>query len=327
MTRSITSTFGEPEDSFATAMRAEGFNVLLITGRGEFRAKLIEITLHSLRLSAVEERLARIAFIAVPAGTVRISFPIGNGNAPVCDGIRLQRGEMLIFAPDEQVHVRTDGECRWGSVWVPVRELARYGSALMGCTFAIPAVAQRLQPPPAAGRSLRSHHAAAIRMAQTRPEVLLDRQTAHGLEQELIEALVLCLSAGSDKRTEAAERGRDIMVRFEELIAAQTDDAVRVTEICVALGVSERLLRSLCATHLGMSPISYARLRRLSLVRRALQHGGGEATSVMYAARRYGFYSPARFAANYRAAFDESPATTLRRGSNQDFRLRRPHSH
>ena len=36
-----------------------------------------------------------------------------------------------------------------------------------------------------------------------------------------------------------------------------------------ALGISERLLRSLCAAHLGMSPTRYLRLRRMSLVREA----------------------------------------------------------
>jgi len=62
-----------------------------------------------------------------------------------------------------------------------------------------------------------------------------------------------------------------------------------------------------------MGPISYDRLRRMSLVRRTLRRGDGAASSVSEVALRYGFRSLGRFAVNYRAAFGEPPSTTLRR--------------
>jgi methylphosphotriester-DNA--protein-cysteine methyltransferase len=48
---------------------------------------------------------------------------------------------------------------------------------------------------------------------------------------------------------------------------------LRVAEICAALGVSDRMLRSLCEEHLGMSPSGYIRLRRMQQVHRALRSG------------------------------------------------------
>jgi hypothetical protein len=147
---SVTSVFSELED-YEAALRAEGCLSLLITERGRFRARLTQVTLHHLRLSSAEEQLSRIAFIEVPNDTVIISFPIGGGTEPVRGGSRIQPSEIMILGPGKLAHVRTDGPRRWGAVWVPLRELMRYGSALIGTPFAVPAIARRWRPPPSAG--------------------------------------------------------------------------------------------------------------------------------------------------------------------------------
>jgi hypothetical protein len=77
MPGSVTSVFGEPED-FQAALREEGVLGMLITGRGRFRARLTQITLHRLRLSAAEEHLPWIVFVAVPADAVLVLLPIGG---------------------------------------------------------------------------------------------------------------------------------------------------------------------------------------------------------------------------------------------------------
>jgi hypothetical protein len=43
-----------------------------------------------LRLAAVEEAQARIAFIAVPAGIVLVAFPIDGGPSPVWGGSKYE---------------------------------------------------------------------------------------------------------------------------------------------------------------------------------------------------------------------------------------------
>jgi AraC-like DNA-binding protein len=276
MPRTVTSAFSEPMD-FEAALRKGGCLSLLITGRGPFRAQLTRVTLHRLHLSMAEERLSRIAFVAVPGDMVVTVFP----TVPVHGGIEAQPGEIMILPPGEHVHVRTDGLRRWGSIWVPVEELVRYSEAVTGTPFAVPPIAQRWRPPPAARRRLRSLHASAMRMAAKRPQALLDAETAHALEQQLIHALVECLSAGAGGTiTRTARRHRDIMARFERLLQTQPDRDMRTTEICAMLGISDRLLRSLCAEHLGMSPRGYNRLRRKSAARRTLRRENGVGASA-----------------------------------------------
>jgi AraC-like DNA-binding protein len=325
---SVTSVFSEPED-FEAALVKEGCRCLLIVGRGQFQARLTQVALHSLRLSAAEERLSRIAFITVPADMVMMSFPIGTGTGPVYGGIVIRGYEIMTLGPGQSVHARTDGPCRWGSIWFPLRELARYGSALTGAPFAIPSFAQCWRLPQAAGRQLHQLHAAAIRMAEIRPQALLDAEAAHGLEQQLIHALINCLSAGSAiKGTSAAYRHQDVMVDFEALLETHPDRNPRAAEISAALGVSDRMLRHLCAEHLSMSGARYIRLRRMSLVRRILRCADRDAATVSEVVGRYGFRDLGRFAASYRAAFGELPSATLQRGSGRkpmEPRLHRTH--
>jgi hypothetical protein len=108
--------------------------------------------------------------------------------------------------------------------------------------------------------SARHFHQAAIRAADMRSRALADDQAAHGLEQQLIHALVECLSAGSgDEETEAARRHRDILARFEDLL--QNQPILDTAEICGTLGISEETLRQCCEQHLGMGADHYSGLR------------------------------------------------------------------
>jgi AraC-like DNA-binding protein len=318
MPGSVTSAFSEPED-FEAALLKEACLSLVVIGSGQFQAQLTQVTLHRLRLSAGNELLSRIAFIAVPDDVVLITFPMGNGTLPVYGGLGMRVGEIMTLSPGVEVHARTDGQGRWGTILVPVEELAEYGRALTGAPFRVPPVAQRWRPSPAAGRELRSLHTAATRIAANRPQLFTNAEAAHGLEQQLIHAIVNCLSAGSaDMGRATACRNQNIMARFERLLHVQPPRRdMRIPDICAKLEISERLLRSLCADHLGMGPVHYDRLRRMSLIRRTLLRGGSATPSVATVARDHGFRSAGRFAVNYRAAFGEPPSTTLRRGRDR----------
>jgi AraC-like DNA-binding protein len=317
MPGSVTSVFSEPTD-FEAALRQEGVLGLLVTGHGEFRARLTQVALHRLRLSAAEEQLARIAFVAVPADMILVSLPIGDRPVPIWGGIGMRAGEITAVGPSQRTHARTDGPSRSGSIWLPAEELARYGSVLIGALFAVPSATRRWRPPAAAGRDLRQLHGAAIRVAETRPEALLGGEAVHGLEQQLIDALVECLSAGSaDEVTPAARQHRDIAARFEGLLQPPPKRNLRMAEICAALRVSDRVLRRCCDEQLGMSPTSYLRLHRMQQVHRVLWNENRDTASVSEIARRYGFRDPGRFAARYRALYGELPAATLRRASRQ----------
>jgi hypothetical protein len=162
----------------------------------------------------------------------------------------MQLGEMISFGPGQQLHARSDGPCQWGAIQLTVEDFVQYGGALRGTTPIVPALA-RWRPPRAALRQLRHLHQAAIRAAEARSGVLADREAAHGLEQQVIHALVESLSARPVyKETELARRHREILARFEELLEPELPPTV--SAIGAAIGVSQRLLRECCRKNLGM---------------------------------------------------------------------------
>ena len=315
MPGSATSVFSETED-FEAALRAEGCLGLLVTGRGEFRARLTQVSLHRLRLSATDEQLPCIAVVAVPGDTILVSLPRDQGSVAICGGIRIRAGEIMTLGAGQRSFTRTDGPCRWASISLPASELVRYGSALTGAAFAIPSAVHLWRPRPATGRHLRHLHSAAIRLVERGSNALIDKEAAHGLEQQLIEALVECLSTGSAIDIPPAMRERqDVALRFEALLQAQPERPVRMAEICAALGVSTQTLRLSCEEQLGIGPAEYARRRRMQLVHRALRRKNPDMATISAVARHYGFRSLGHFAADYHALYGELPIATLRRDS------------
>lgn len=318
------SVFGEPEN-FEAALNRDGVVGMLITGRGQFRARLTRITLHGLSLAAAEEDLSRITSITVPADTVLVALPVGQRQSPVWGGIEMRAGEMMTFGPAERLYARSSGACTWGTIHLPAKDLVQYGGALTGAEFAVPPAAQ-WRPPPPAMRDLRHFFDAAIRMAETRPGTPTGIRAVHGLEQQMIDALFECLSAPpTNDETPAARRRREVAARFNDLL--QAGPLSEMAKIREALGVSQRLLRESCEKHLGMSPSRYSRLRRMQQVRRALQSRNPARSTLSEIARLHGFRDLGRFSSNYRSSYGELPSDTLRRGSflgMPELRLGRP---
>jgi hypothetical protein len=162
--------------------------------------------------------------------------------------------------------MRTDGPCRWGSIWLPAAELAQYGSAVTGAPFPIPSAAPRWHPRPATMRHLRHLHSAAIGLVDRRSSAVIDAAAAHGLEQQLIYALIECLSGSSAiETTRATREHQDVALRLEALLQTHPEQYLRTAEICSAIDVSTRALRISCEEQLGMGPTEYIRRRRMQL--------------------------------------------------------------
>jgi AraC-like DNA-binding protein len=195
---------------------------------------------------------------------------------------------------------------------------------LCGAGFAAPPTHAVWRPASAAARHLARLHRAPTRLVEARSGALANVEAAHGLEQQLIHALIECISGGpAENETSAARRHRGIVAGFEDLL--QTDPFPSMTEMCSALSVSERMLRECCKKHLGMGPSRYRHLRRMQQVHRALRNENPDTGSVAEVAARYGIRDLGRFAGDYRALYGELPSDTLRRHHGMaDLSLNRP---
>ena len=316
MAESGTATFANP-DEYSAAIGAAKVN-LFVTAGGEFRGRLTWLNLGGLHVLRGRENLPRIGFIVFPPAHANISFPASTPSALTYCGLRLDPGDVVFHALGEQAHQRTVGAADWCLISLAPEPLAAYSKALTAQSVRPPSDSRVIVPAPGVSKALLNLLSKACRLAETRRELIANPEVARALEQELLHALVNCLSTGNaDRISRSRRRHSDIMVRFEEVLATRSGPHLDLSELCTAIDVPERTLRLCCAEFLGVSPIRYYLLRRLNMARSELRRADPETASVAEIARDHQFTELGRFAAAYRAIFGETPSSTLRRASDK----------
>jgi AraC-like DNA-binding protein len=286
---------------------------LVVTGPGVFWARLTRVVLPHLDVLSVSESLPRTAYIAWRPERACVAFPLRADSFPVWGGVRLQRGHLVFHSRGERLHQRTNGPTEWGVLSLEPRRLAAVGRALTGRDLIAPLAGRLLRPARREIARLLGLHAAAARLAKQQSKLIRDPEVMRAMQHDLIEALVSCLTSEDERDLGGWRCRKQVMDRFEHVLAENPATQIPVSELSAAIGLSERTLRSCCTEFLGISPSRYLRLRRLRLTHLALRAVGSAPTSVADVARRYGFSELGRFAEAYRASFGESPSTTLRR--------------
>ena len=226
----------------------------------------------------------------------------------------------MFHSRGERLHQLAPGSFVWSVIVVDPAQLEHDGRALTGKNVTPPVEGQLLRPSRHDMARLRRLHAQVCRLAETNSKMLSHPEVARAVEQDLIHALVTCLTTvGARPDDFAARHHARIMLRFEEILANHLSHPPTISELCERVGVSDRTLRSCCAEFLGMSPIRYVLLRRLRGVRSALRAGNPDTVKVAEVAHRFGFVQLGRFAGAYHAIFGETPSTTLQRSPGTHF--------
>ena len=313
MPSSSIAAFNDPL-AFEAALQRGCSVEMLVTGQGRFRAELISIVLPRLRLLKGRERLSRSAVVSVSPASLLVLLQTESGHSQVCDGICLRADEIMTVSAGERLHLWTHGPCDWGIVSVSARELASYGQAFVGRNFSVAGGVARLRPSRESLQSLMTLFGAAIRLTEAKPSIPIKTDGAtRGLEQQLIQVILGCLSTAAVQANEMARQCHDTMVRLEDFLRSRQGELLKVPEICSALGIPDKTLQACCLRHMGISVNRYLRLHAMRRVYNELVLAHPKATSISQVAKRHGFTSSGRFAAAYQQQFGEYPSATLLR--------------
>jgi AraC-like DNA-binding protein len=274
----------------------------------EFRARLIWVDLPSLRLLRAQEDAPRVAYVTLPTEDVFVTFATRRDLPLIVGGTELKFGDVMFHSRGDRLHQRTIAAGHWASIALSPTSLMAFGRTIAGQDVAAPPVSQILRPRPADRQQLLRLHMQAGRIAETDLNRISHREIARALEQDLILALITCLTSGEVRADGAARRRQaNALVRFEEALAAHPYRPQRMADVCRAISVSERALRACCARLLGMSPGRYQRLRRLKRVRTELKCANPATVSSTEMMERYGFADFHRFVAEYWNTYGEMP--------------------
>jgi AraC-like DNA-binding protein len=311
MSDGCTFTFNEP-DRYAARFGDVRVN-LTITGSGDFKARLTVLRLQNLEIYHCHESLPRIAHISLPTKNVFLSVPLGS-KPPLFDGVALSRSNMVLHGRGEQMHQRSMRDCKWALISLSPDQLASCSGALTGSPIAAPHANRIMCSSRTAASRFQTLVRRACELAEMRGEMIKHCEVARVLEQEILHAIIHCLTADDpDEHAKTRHHHAAVMVRFEEVLSKCFDLKLTMPELCAEVGVPERTLRMCCAKFLDVSPMRYILLQRLNKARSALQRADPSTSSVSEVARNYQFVELGRFAVTYRATFGESPSTTLHR--------------
>ena len=270
MTGSGTCTFIDTDD-YQASLRQRRID-LLVTTSGVFRARLTWVELDHMHLMRCQEELPRIGYLSLAPALIFVSFTTQSDPPLFWRGMEMRSGDIMFHSRGERLHQWTAGPCLWSLIALAPGYLVDYGRALSGRELVPPSAGLILRPAPRDAARLQRLHATACRLAETRPKILTHPEIARGLEQELICALVTCLTAAELREDAAAKRDyAAIMIRFEEVLTQHLRGPLSLPGICDLIGATDRTLRSCCAGFEGISPSQYLRLRRLKLVRDTLR--------------------------------------------------------
>ncbi|MBV8936948.1 MAG: helix-turn-helix transcriptional regulator, partial [Alphaproteobacteria bacterium] len=242
------------------------------TVRGPFEARIVGFTFDRVLGHRGYVSLPCVTHTALGSKRAAVFFladaeqkPMFNSGREVC------AEDMVLYARGSEHHNHALGACHAASMSMLAQDFAFYGQTLLGKELRAPETNQVVRPSAAAMSRLRSLHKAAGDLAVTAPDLLNHPEVSKAIEQELIHAMVGCLTesmpAGSERNR---SQSMAVMRRFARVLEEGEDSPFYLAEICAAVGVSERSLRLHCAEHLGMSPHRYLWLRRMNLARRSL---------------------------------------------------------
>ena len=144
--------------------------------------------------------------------------------------------------------------------------------------------------------------------------VMLNPLVALPYAESLIQGLLLAADHPYRQMLDRqAQPARPAAVRIAiDLMEGEPGRPLTTSMLAAEAHVSVRTLQESFRRHLGISPMAYLREVRLRRAHEDLRAADPSVTTVASIAHRWGFTHLGRFAATYRAAFDQLPWATLR---------------
>lgn len=155
-----------------------------------------------------------------------------------------------------------------------------------------------------------------LAQARETPELMQAPQALARIRQQAMDLLLDVASGG----IEPARRGRpretyaSLLRRARDIILAEPDAVLSVTELCARLGADRRALHYAFEHALGVNPSTYLRCLRLDGARRDLLNADPANCKIGDIAARWGFWHPSAFSQHYRMMFGELPSAQLGKG-------------
>jgi AraC family ethanolamine operon transcriptional activator len=226
------------------------------------------------------------------------------------NGQSIARNHLIVFAPGAEWAGRSSYACQWGAIRISLAQLRRFAEGAGAPNFSLEPGETRIVP---ANVEVVSQLRDAFRLefanALTPGTVVGEGPYLSSIAHHALSTLVLNLQ---DDLPPPPSSRESVVRRALAYLREHQDDVVHISDLCLAIGVSDRWLRESFQNVYQASPGQLLRLRRLHQARRQLT-SAPKVDSVSAVATDYGFFDLGRFSMSYRKLFGELPSATLQR--------------
>ena len=296
------------------------------TGRGKFHSELTQVGLNQVWTQHYHEKLPRIFASSMKLDRRVIGF-LTDENQPAIRycSLDVSPRDVIVRGGDE-VYQHSEAGCRYATMSLATADLGFAYKTLVGRELVSPRSTYLMRPDHKLMSRLLKLQKIAEHIAKTNPGLFDFPEVVRNLEHQLIHVMVRCLAESAFTQMSAgASRHGAIVSRFEEFLEANPDRPIYLTEICGAIGVSERILRTACGSIWDWvrSAISTCEECILSAERFCARI---TTATVARVATDHGFWELGRLSVAYRALFGECRPKRTSPRHDQLVSLNRPSS-
>jgi AraC family ethanolamine operon transcriptional activator len=284
-------------------------------GTGPFEAELTTIRLPDMALH-VGHASPLMGMARTAPDQAVVQLPFENVDTLVLNGVACKRGIVGIYAGDAELLRANPQRSSYAALILPLHTLERLLEPPPGSRMLQPGACTLFQSESSAWTRCERIIHTAIKVAAAAPDVFRAEQPRFALREALVHAtheLIAPERSAEIRMPRSARARRRIVIAADEYLRAHMDRPIYTEELCNALAVSASSLAEAFRAIFVVSPHRFLKLRRLSMVRAALQSREVPALLVKSVALAHGFWHLGQFAHDYRETFGEPPSETLAR--------------
>ena len=258
-------------------------------------------------------------FIGASPTDFSFGLTLGGSEPFVVNGRPFGTGQVMVVAPGASLHMRSPLDGAVVAIVVNRERLLRepgLSPAVFEWLDALVPSVGLLHAPRLAER-MRDDAREALQAASAGDAPLLD---AERIGNALVGSVAAALSLGRTLETnpEAVSEPRffERFMESRQQIRAGWHDTVPINALAESLNTTTRSLQDAFSRQVAVGPLTYWRIYRLHLARRALQRSETDNQPIGDIAALHGFWNWSEFSRLYRRQFGERPSETRARGQH-----------
>ncbi|MFC7475781.1 helix-turn-helix domain-containing protein [Dankookia sp. GCM10030260] len=308
-----THRFNEPQDLQAAHPGVE-FQIVPM-GRGPFAVEVTTMELGDISLN-VGHASPFMGFAKVTPDCAVVQLPRENLGTLLLNGVACQPGVVGVYAGGAELLRANPQPSSFASLILPFASMERFLEPPPQSKLLSPGRYVLLQAEPDTRARYERVVLAAHEAALSVPDLFKLEQSRLALREALVHAARDLINPDHASETRMPRNGqalRRIVVAADEYLRLHMDRPIYTEDLCDALAVSASSLADAFRAAFMISPHRFLKLRRMSMVRAALQSREGPVPLVKSVALGHGFWHLGQFAHDYRETFGEAPSETLER--------------